>query len=234
LHQSARARVVLEQALERFLAGGMKRGTAWALTHLAEVAQVDGDRRRAFELHLRALGVYRELENAWGAVEELAELAALVAESGRYEAAARFFGAVERMRETTGIAAQNRLSDPHRVAAELRGRLSEQAFAGAWAAGRSLSTDQAAAEAGAIAAELADADCPPASPPGRPSLPAGLTEREVEVLRLVAQGLTNPQVAEQLYLSPRTIDAHLQRIYTKLDVPNRGAAIRFAVQHGLT
>jgi DNA-binding CsgD family transcriptional regulator len=67
-----------------------------------------------------------------------------------------------------------------------------------------------------------------------PRYPAGLTAREVEVLRLVSAGLTNPQVAERLYLSPRTIDAHLQRIYAKLDVSTRGAAVRFAVEHSLT
>ena len=49
----------------------------------------------------------------------------------------------------------------------------------------------------------------------------------------MAQGLTSPQVAERLFLSPRTVDAHLHRIFAKLEVPNRGAAIRFAVEHGL-
>jgi DNA-binding CsgD family transcriptional regulator len=72
----------------------------------------------------------------------------------------------------------------------------------------------------------------PASSPA-PQYPAGLTAREVEVLHLVAAGLTNPQVAARLYLSPRTVDAHLQRIYSKLGVSSRGAAIRFAVEHSL-
>jgi DNA-binding NarL/FixJ family response regulator len=54
------------------------------------------------------------------------------------------------------------------------------------------------------------------------------------VLGLVARGLTSTQVAERLFLSPRTIDTHLQRIYGKLDVSNRGSAIRFAIEHGLT
>ncbi len=63
---------------------------------------------------------------------------------------------------------------------------------------------------------------------------ASLSAREVEVLQLVAQGLTNPQVAERLFISPRTVDAHMLRIYAKLDVPNRGAAIRFAIQHGFS
>lgn len=64
--------------------------------------------------------------------------------------------------------------------------------------------------------------------------PAGLSAREVEVLRLVAAGLTNAQVAERLFLSPRTINAHLTTVYTKLNVPSRAAAICFALDHGLS
>src|SRR5262249_36000936 len=67
--------------------------------------------------------------------------------------------------------------------------------------------------------------------PERP--PAGLTQREAEVLRLVAAGLTNARVAEQLSLSPRTVNAHLTAIYTKLNVSSRAAAIRFALEHDL-
>jgi DNA-binding NarL/FixJ family response regulator len=65
------------------------------------------------------------------------------------------------------------------------------------------------------------------------TLPSGLTPREVEVLRLVAQGLTTADVAERLYLSPRTVSTHLTSIYTKLDVSSRAAAIRFALDHQL-
>ncbi len=63
--------------------------------------------------------------------------------------------------------------------------------------------------------------------------PAGLTEREVEVLRLVAQGLTNAEVADRLILSPLTINAHLRSIYSKLEVTSRAAATRFALDHHL-
>ncbi|CAA9443220.1 MAG: hypothetical protein AVDCRST_MAG37-1567 [uncultured Rubrobacteraceae bacterium] len=63
--------------------------------------------------------------------------------------------------------------------------------------------------------------------------PAGLTAREVEVLRLVARGITNAQIAQELYLSPRTVNAHLNSIYGKLGVSSRSAATRFAVEHGL-
>jgi DNA-binding CsgD family transcriptional regulator len=63
--------------------------------------------------------------------------------------------------------------------------------------------------------------------------PAGLTPREVEVLRLVATGLTDAQVAEQLFLSPRTVGAHLRSIRAKLGVASRSAATRYAVEREL-
>lgn len=66
-----------------------------------------------------------------------------------------------------------------------------------------------------------------------PEYPAGLSAREVEVLRLAARGLTNAQIGEQLYLSPRTVEHHLRSIYQKLDVSSRAAATRFAVEHDL-
>ena len=60
-----------------------------------------------------------------------------------------------------------------------------------------------------------------------------LTDREVEVLKLVGQGLTNAQIAEQLYLSPLTVNAHLRSIFNKLDVTTRTAAVRHATELGL-
>jgi ATP/maltotriose-dependent transcriptional regulator MalT len=65
------------------------------------------------------------------------------------------------------------------------------------------------------------------------ALPAGLTTREGDVLRLLAAGLTNAEIATRLSLSPRTINAHLTTIYSKLGVVTRGAAIRFALDHDL-
>jgi DNA-binding NarL/FixJ family response regulator len=60
-----------------------------------------------------------------------------------------------------------------------------------------------------------------------------LTAREVEVLRLVAQGLTDAQTAERLVVSPWTVKAHLSSIYGKLEVHSRAAATRYALEHGL-
>ena len=63
---------------------------------------------------------------------------------------------------------------------------------------------------------------------------ANLSVREIEVLRLVAEGLTNAQAAEQLFLSPRTVEQHVRSIYNKLGVSSRAAATRFAIEHHLT
>ena len=61
----------------------------------------------------------------------------------------------------------------------------------------------------------------------------GLTAREVEILRLVARGLTNRQLAEQLGVSTRTVDAHLRSIYAKLGIKSRSAATRYAIENHL-
>ena len=90
--------------------------------------------------------------------------------------------------------------------------------------------------------EQALASQEPAPAPGQPApvlmtpppaYPDGLTAREVEVLRLVTQGLTDAQVADQLILSPRTVQGHLRSIYNKINVSSRAAATRYAVEHKL-
>ncbi len=66
-----------------------------------------------------------------------------------------------------------------------------------------------------------------------PHILEGLTAREVEVLRLLAQGLTDVQIAEQLVISPRTVNNHLTSIYSKIHVSSRSAATRYAMEHYL-
>lgn len=72
------------------------------------------------------------------------------------------------------------------------------------------------------------------APSAPATYPAGLTAREVQVLRLVAGGLSDAQVAEKLYVSPRTVGSHLYSIYNKLGVASRTAAARFATDHNLS
>ena len=66
-----------------------------------------------------------------------------------------------------------------------------------------------------------------------PAYPAGLSAREVEVLGLVAQGMTDPRIAKELYISPRTVNAHLRSVYHKIGSSTRAEATRFALKHDL-
>lgn len=95
------------------------------------------------------------------------------------------------------------------------------------ATGEPLGAKPMLARAAALVARLA------ATHTATPSFPAGLSAREVEVLRLVAEGLSNPQVGERLFLSPRTVEQHLRSIFNKTGVPSRTAAARWAAEHGL-
>jgi HD-GYP domain-containing protein (c-di-GMP phosphodiesterase class II) len=106
-----------------------------------------------------------------------------------------------------------------------------------------MTQEQAADELGRGArAGLLDSDCVAAvleaagqSRRGRRSdlRPAGLSEREIEVLRLVAEGCSNPEIAERLVISPRTAEHHVQHIYAKLGVSSRAAVALFAMEHDL-
>lgn len=100
-----------------------------------------------------------------------------------------------------------------------RKRIDESAFRSAWERGRIVTPKELLAQETAHRPRRADA--------------AGLTVREVEVLRLVASGLSNGEVAAKLFLSLRTVHAHLRSIYRKLGVGSRTAATRYAVQRQL-
>src|SRR5205085_2492335 len=131
--------------------------------------------------------------------------------------------------------------------AMIRTQLGEEAFAAAWAEGRKmtptevflLSPTTAALER---AAETVETSCAEALTivlesssmvTSSPTYPSGLTGREVEVLRLLAMGLTNAQIAERLVISLLTVKAHVRSIYSKLDITSRSAATRYAMEHEL-
>jgi DNA-binding NarL/FixJ family response regulator len=106
--------------------------------------------------------------------------------------------------------------------------LGDEAFARALAEGQSMTLENLLAIPHPPPDSTARAQPAPASVIFEP-----LTARELEVLRLLAQGLNNPQIAERLIVSRRTVDAHLRSIYAKLGVRSRSAAIHVATEYGL-
>jgi len=119
--------------------------------------------------------------------------------------------------------------------AAVRAELGEQAWAFVWAEGRAMTPEQAIAGQG----QALLPDRPPTTAGvnlhnrSAPPYPAELTEREVEVLRLVAQGLTDTQIAQTPIISPRTVNAHLRSIFSMLAITSRNAATHFVLEHHL-
>jgi DNA-binding NarL/FixJ family response regulator len=106
--------------------------------------------------------------------------------------------------------------------AAVRSALDEAAFDTAWAEGRAMSFERAIEYA---LEELTTHDQSRA-----PSVPAGLTKRELEVLRLVARGMSNQQIATTLVLSEHTVHRHVANVLGKLGVSSRAAAVAEAAR----
>ena len=178
---------------------------------------------------------YQEQGDVVGVARAAIGLALLAGERGDAAAAVHLYAAAASLYRASGVREpQDKHPDQLARLDGYRGNLGQADFAAAWEAGSALSREAVIAEALALAEQLASSEPAAVRNGMASSYPSGLSDREVEVLRLVAAGLTNAQVAERLFISPRTVNAHLNRIYGKLSVSGRGAAIRFAADHGLT
>jgi DNA-binding CsgD family transcriptional regulator len=231
----AEAKVLFEESVALFRDLGDPWGLSLALRHLGYVFAGQGDYAGAAALYKESLILCSEQGDKWFSSMCLEDLAVVAGLAGEYRRAVRLLAASAVLRELVGTAVRNLYrADYERTLAAARAGLDERVFAEAWDEGRAMTLGQAIVEAQQVMApdqaiELARSPMQPRSP----TYPAGLTAREVEVLRLVAQGLTNAQVAEKLVITPRTVNVHLTSIYSKLQVTSRTAAARYAIEHDL-
>lgn len=222
-----RAKPLAERGLALLREGGDRQAISVTLYALAEVAQREDDHERARALLEEGLELSAEVGHETNVAHCLEGLAAVAASEGRVARATRLWGAAEALLETIEPAVYPYAPDRPLYRSQVtaaRARLSQAAFEKAWAEGRAIEPEQAI--------ELALERSPAPEPTHSPH-PAGLTRREIEVLRLAAEGLTDGQVAERLHLSTRTVSNHLRSIYGKLGVPSRAAAAKEAVERGL-
>jgi predicted ATPase/DNA-binding CsgD family transcriptional regulator len=226
----AAARQMIEESLAMTRAMRDRRGVVKGLSVLGDILLNQGDVAAARAAYEESVAILGEIDDKWWVAWCLEGLAGIAAAQRQPRSAARLFGAAEALRESIPAPRPPAYrSDYERNLRAVRAQLDEAAFAVAWAAGRTMTAEQALA-----ARETAPVSASPASPPATPAAhPAGLTAREVEVLRLIAQGLTDAQVAERLVISPRTVHTHLSAIYGKIGVSSRSAATRYAIEHGL-
>jgi DNA-binding CsgD family transcriptional regulator len=233
----ARARLRVEQALALFQEMQLQHGATLSLYALAQVTEASGNHMDSQALYEQGIVLARESGNKHTVIFGLEGLAAAVAVQGKYAWAAHLWGAAEARREMIGVPLPPiERASYNRAVIAARTRLGEQAFAAAWAQGRTMELQQALSTPGREALPASSQEEEAFSPPPLSPLPHpdGLTAREVEVLRLLAKGLSNAQIAEELIVSQLTIKAHLRSIYSKLQVTSRSAATRYALEHDLS
>jgi predicted ATPase/DNA-binding CsgD family transcriptional regulator len=191
---------------------------AGSLLGLAQLASRGGDHVQAQAYCERAFGIASRLNDRWLVSVCLQGLGRIAVAAGRVDLGAQLLSAAERARQDTGTQWTPFVrNDYERAVAFAQATLGEHEFTGAWATGQLLTPEQAV-----LAADAAR----PA-----PTAQNELTPRELEVLKLVAQGLSDAEVSDRLVVSRRTVHSHLRSIYRKLGVGTRSAATRYVVEH---
>ena len=234
----ATARALLTEALTSWREQEDKVSKTDALSMLGEVLQRQDEPNQASEVYVECLLLSREMGDKARCVLVLHRLGGVAQSLGQYDRAVRLFAAATAAWDPARAARFTTLDDlaeQEHESAALRNLVGEETFARSWAEGQILTLDEAIEFALAVEepAPLRDEHRPVTSPPTTAAYPAGLTAREVEVLRLLAQELTYAQIAEQLVISRRTVNGHVTSIYSKLGVASRAAATRWAKDHHL-
>jgi DNA-binding CsgD family transcriptional regulator len=191
---------------------------------LGRLARAEGDPATAEDHHHRALALCARHGFRGMAAATLEGLASLAVAGEADMEAARLLGAAEALREATGQARWVPDQPAHDGGVAVLGdRLGDGAFQQAWKEGVALSLEEAAAYASRARGERK-----------RPSRGwDALTPTELDVVALAATGLTNAQIAGQLFISPATVKTHLEHIYAKVGLPNRAALAAGATARGV-
>jgi DNA-binding CsgD family transcriptional regulator/tetratricopeptide (TPR) repeat protein len=229
------ARLRLEESLALWNESGDKEGMGDAIARLARVEAHEGNRAAARALYEQSLAFTRESYHSEIA-SCLEGLAGVVAAQGELAWAGQLWGVAESLREAKGVPMLPVYrAEYEQGVSSARETLGEQTFAAAWGQGRTMTPQEALATQGRVVLPQPIPIEPLSTFPAKSgaTYPDGLTAREVDVLRLVAQGLTDAHIAEQLIISPRTVNTHLTSIYSKIQVSSRSGATRYAMKHHL-
>jgi predicted ATPase/DNA-binding NarL/FixJ family response regulator len=211
-------------------------GYSWALGDTlrisGDIAQERGDDDEALAAYRESVlltnehGDLRFLTNAFAGIADIA-----ASRANSPERVVRLYAITALLRQQIGADIETWLRTRHERALEnIRAALSTEAFAEAWASGEALSLDDAVAVALAAAGPV-DTQVPSVAHAGPAAF--GLTSRELDVLRLIARGMRDREIADELSISTRTVGGHVTNLLAKLDVDSRTAAAAFAVRHGL-
>lgn len=222
-----RAKSLAEEALAMQRALGFSWAASDTLFLLARIAEEagGGDATALYRESLRYAADHRDLQQI---VDHVDRYASIDIAAGRFERAAIWLGAGRQLHDRLG----GQLNDERqarldRATRDARAALGEREFERVWQAGYTLSLDEMVA----VAAQIAVPTRAPVLPTGATEW--GLTRRELDVLCLVAEGWTDREIADALFISRRTASTHVSRLLAKLDVGSRRQAVARARDRNL-
>jgi predicted ATPase/class 3 adenylate cyclase/DNA-binding CsgD family transcriptional regulator len=197
----------------------------WGLGAQASLARIEGDAHTAEDLLHQGCDLLQQVGFRPMLCESLDDLAGAIADQDRYEEAARLLGAAQSLRAAIGTQRFPVRAPSHEAdTTMLREALGAKAFDEAWAEGAALDLEDALSYARRGRGRR-----------GRPTHGwKSLTPTEVRVVELIAEGLTNPQIGERLFVSARTVQTHLVHVFAKLGVSTRAELAAKAAQRQAT
>ena len=220
-----KAREYAEEEVYWFEQAGDQRGIARSLGDFADIARLQGDYSRAATLYTKSLSQVFQLGDRVSVIGLLENLVDLAANQRKYKRGALLLGGAQALREDLGMPYRgNEYEDYHQAVTAIRKNLSESNFNQALSKGRGMSlqeivdyatqgTNLPAMKSGSTAEE---------------EIWFQLTARERDVMRLLAQGLSNLEISQNLFLSEKTVRNYISNLYRKLNITNRVEAILLA------
>jgi non-specific serine/threonine protein kinase len=205
---------------EEALAMSKSLGELWArgfaLNYLGQATWLAGDRPRGEAMAREAAACKHALDDRNGLAIVLETLAWMAAELGQHERAAHLLGAAERVHyETSQTLIELFRAQHERSESAARGELGATSYAAAFARGRAMTIGDG------VAFALGGGQRPKPSPAGKLEQRSDLTGRQLEIARLIADDLSNKQIAARLFLSERTVEAHVTNMLNKLGLNSR-------------
>jgi predicted ATPase/DNA-binding CsgD family transcriptional regulator len=236
-----RARLLLDEGIALLRERGNPYRLGYALYMGGFVAQALGDHREALARFGQALSAARDAGDRLGYAQCFEGLAPSLAALEQPAPAVRLLGSADRLRDELGTPLPpSEGAAVARVIAVAREALDAATFYAEWEAGRTLPIERVLAEALTIEVAVAPGEAsasegPAVGPFAVNMLPPGfdLTRRERGILTLLCQRLTNPEIAERLFISPRTAGTHVANLLGKLGAANRREAAAIAMRLGL-
>jgi predicted ATPase/DNA-binding CsgD family transcriptional regulator len=228
------ARALLDEGLAACRELGDEEGCARFFLAYGRLAIERQDLATARARTIDALSIFARLDYQYGVAYALEALANVEVADGQPERGRRIGSVAARLRETTGVPAAGEFRVRHeRSQARACDLLGADRARAAWALGQAMSVEQVLAEALAAGSESPAPPSPAAAPAAAPERVRPLTPRELEVLRLVAQGRTQAQIARALVITVATVKFHVASILSKLEAGTRAQAVAIATQHGI-